>query len=113
MPYIGINMTSTLTKAQKEALKTGLGEKITMIPGKTEKALMVDFSENHTMYFQGERRDLAFVDVRLYKTAEFADKKRFTEAVFALIQQVTGLPAEDIYLSCGEYDTWGVRGTLK
>ena len=29
MPYIGINMTSTLTEAQKEALKTGLGEKIT------------------------------------------------------------------------------------
>lgn len=113
MPYIGVNVTGTLTEAQKETLKTGFGEKITLIPGKTEKALMVDFSENHTMYFQGDKRALAFVDVRLYKNAAFEDKKRFTEAVFALIHEVTGLPSEDIYLSCGEYDTWGVRGTLK
>lgn len=70
-------------------------------------------SRSNKKKMKGDRRDLAFVDVRLYKTAEFADKKRFTEAVFALIQQITGLSAEDIYLSCGEYDTWGVRGTLK
>lgn len=113
MPYIGVNVTGTLTDAQKDALKAGFGEKIALIPGKTEKALMVDISENHTMYFQGDKRDLAFVDVRCYKTAEFADKKCFTEAAFQLLTEVTGIPAEDIYFCWGEYDTWGVRGSLK
>lgn len=113
MPYICVNVTGTLTDAQKDALKAGFGEKISLIPGKTEKALMVDISENHTMYFQGEKRNLAFVDVRCYKSAAFEDKKRFTEAVFEIIEKVTGLSNEDIYLSCGEYDTWGVHGSLK
>ncbi len=113
MPYIGIHVTGTLSDAQKNAIKAGLGEKITLIPGKTEQALMVDISENHTMYFQGEARALVFADVRCYKTAEFADKKCFTEAVFRLLTEVTGVPQEDIYLSWGEYDTWGVRGSLK
>ncbi len=113
MPYIGIHVTGSLTAAQKDAIKSGLGEHITLIPGKTEQALMVDISENHTMYFQGAARPLVFADVRCYKTAEFADKKRFTEAVFELLTKVTGVPPEDIYLSWGEYDTWGVRGSLK
>lgn len=113
MPYICVNLTGTLTDQQKDELKRGLGEKIALIPGKSEKALMVDISENHTMYFQGEKRPLAFVDVRCYKSAAFEDKKRFTEAAFEVVEQVTGLTADDIYLSCGEYDTWGTKGSLK
>lgn len=113
MPYICVNVTGTLREDQKEAIKSGLGEKISLIPGKTEKALMVDISEHHTMYFQGEKRDLAFIDVRCYKSAAFEDKKRFTEAAFAVVEEVTGLSADDIYLSCGEYDTWGTKGSLK
>lgn len=113
MPYICVNLTGTLTDQQKDELKRGLGEKIALIPGKSEKALMVDISENHTMYFQGEKRPLAFVDVRCYKSAAFEDKKRFTEAAFEVVEQVTGLTSDDIYLSCGEYDTWGTKGSLK
>lgn len=113
MPYICVNLTKKLSDQQKDAIKSSLGEKISLIPGKTEKALMVDFSEGHTMYFAGEKRDLAFVDVRCYKTAAFEDKKKFTEAVFELLEKETGLTADDIYLSWGEYDTWGTKGSMK
>ena len=87
MPYICVNLTKKLTDSQKDAIKAGLGEQIALIPGKRERALMVDFSDGHTMYFAGEKRDLAFVDVRCYKAAAFEDKKAFTEAVFALLEQ--------------------------
>lgn len=62
MPYIEVKVTGALTDAQKNAIKRGLGEKIGLIPNKKESVLMVDISENHTMYFGGEARDLAFVD---------------------------------------------------
>ena len=86
-----------------------------MIPGKTEKALMVDFSEkSYHVFSAGERRDLAFVDVRLLQDCEkFANKKAFTEAVFELMEKETGLTADDVYLSWGEYDTWGTKGSMK
>lgn len=113
MPYICVNLTKTLTDQQKDNIKSCLGEKISLIPGKAEKALMVDFSENHTMYFAGEKRDLAFVDVRCYKNAAFENKQKFTEAVFEIIERETGLTADDIYLSWGEYDTWGTKGSMK
>lgn len=113
MPYICVNLTKSISDQTKDRIKSCFGEKISLIPGKTEKALMVDFSENHTMYFAGDKRDLAFIDVRCYKSAAFEDKKKFTEAVFEIIERETGLTADDIYLSWGEYDTWGTKGSMK
>ena len=113
MPYIGVNMAGTLTDEQKLAIKCGLGEKIGVIPGKVEAALMVDISENHTLFLGGDQRPLAFLDVRCYGTTEFEHKKAFTEAAFEVVQSATGLTARDIYLTYAEYPNWGTRGTMK
>ena len=51
MPYIGINTSKNLSQVQKEELTSALGEKIVIIPGKSESKLMVDISDGHTMYF--------------------------------------------------------------
>ena len=71
-----------LSDEQKDELKKAIGQKISLIPGKTEAALMVDISDNHTMYFAGEKRKLAYVDVRCYGSTEFENKKALTEALF-------------------------------
>ena len=113
MPYIAVNVTGTLTREQKLAIKSGLGEKISIIPGKIEKALMVDISENHTMFMGGEERPLAFVDVRCYGETELQYKTEFTEAVFEILQSATELTARDIYLNHTDFANWGTRGTLK
>jgi len=113
MPYIAINTSKPLSDRQKEALKTALGEKITVIPGKGESKLMIDISDNHTMYFAGEKRELAYVDVKCYGAAEFANKKAFTEAAFEAVQQTTGLPQDGIYLTYSEFENWGTLGSMK
>lgn len=113
MPYIAVKTSKTLAAAQKTALKDALGEKITVIPGKSEAKLMVDISDGHTMAFAGEERELAFVDVRCYGTTEFEHKKAFTEAAFAAVQQTTGLAQDAIYLTYSEFPNWGTLGTMK
>lgn len=113
MPYIGISTSKKLSEEQKDALKTALGESIGVIPGKSEKALMIDISDAHTMYFAGEKRQLAFVDVRCYGSTEFANKKAFTEAAFDVVQQTTELPEDSIYLTYSEFANWGTKGSMK
>lgn len=46
MPYICVNLTGTLTDQQKDELKRGLGEKIALIPGKSEK-MPIEKTPNH------------------------------------------------------------------
>lgn len=113
MPYIGVNVSQTLSKDQKDAIKAGLGEKIGLIPGKKEAQLMIDISDGHTMYFSGEERPLAYLDVKCFGTTEFANKKAYTEAAFAVIAAATGLADTDIYLTYSEFANWGTRGSMK
>lgn len=113
MPYIGINTSKTLSQQQKDALKSALGEKITLIPGKGESKLMIDIADGHTMYFAGEQRELAYLDVKCYGKTEFAHKKAFTEAAFEAVQQAFGLPQDGIYLTYSEFENWGTLGSMK
>ena len=113
MPYIGISTSKRLSDAQKDALKAELGEKIRVIPGKTEAALMVDISDCHAMYLAGEKRELAFLDVRCFGTTEFVNKKAFTEAAFQAVERVTELREDAIYLTYSEFANWGTRGSMK
>lgn len=114
MPYISVNTTLALSEEQKDAVKTALGQCITILPKKTEKVLMVDISDNHTMYFGGERQEkLAFIDVRMYGDTDFDCKKRFTEAVFASICETSGLAPNQIFMTIMPFQEWGSGGSLK
>ena len=110
MPYIAVTTSKALSDEQKDELKKTIGQKISLIPGKTEAALMVDISDNHTMYFAGEKRKLAYVDVRCYGSTEFENKKALTEALFDAVELHTGLHDDSIYLTYSEFSNWGTRG---
>ena len=113
MPYMAINTSKLLSDAQKYALKTAPGNKIALIPGKGESKLTVDISDGHAVYFAGEKRELVYADVKCSGATEFANKKAFTEAVFEVVQRVTGLPQNGIYLTYGEFENWGAMGSLE
>ena len=113
MPYIAVTTSKALSDEQKDELKKAIGQKISLIPGKTEAALMVDISDNHPRYFAGETRKLAYVDVRCYGSTEFESKKALTEALFDAVELHTGLHDDSIYLTYTEFSNWGTRGTMK
>ncbi len=114
MPYISVNVTGELTDTQKDEIKRGLGDRIAVIPGKSEKALMIDISDRHTIYMAGEKlAHTAYLDVKIYGHTDLEAKRAFTEAAFAVVSQATGIPADGMYLNFSEYDNWGTRGTMK
>lgn len=114
MPYIAVNTTLSLSKAKKEEIKNELGRIITLIPGKTEEVLMIDFSDERTMYFAGKEMEKgAFIDVRCYKNSTFEANKTFTEAVYSTMKNLAGIEEKDLYLSISELPVWGTKGSLK
>lgn len=112
MPYIQINTSRELSADQKERIKAALGEKLPIIPGKTEAGLMVAISGQYTMFMAGEKRDAAFVDVRCFKKTDPEAKKAFTSAVFEILHQIADFQPELIYLNFSDHDVWGARGQL-
>lgn len=54
MPYISFKTNHKLTLRQENTIKSKSGELISLIPGKTEKALMIHMEDDQIMYFKGE-----------------------------------------------------------
>lgn len=113
MPYIRVATSKTLSQEQKEQLKTGFAEIIGLIPGKTEAALMIEIADGHTMFFQGEERELAYLDAKFSGDCDFTYKRNFTEAASMLAQKVCELPQDAVYLTYSVFNEWGTGGTLK
>lgn len=113
MPYIHVSTSKILSDAQKDAVAAALGQQVTILPGKSERSLMVDITDGGTMYFAGTRGTFAYVDVEIYGTAGFEDQKRFTEAVFETMDRCAGLDAGKVYVTVHENTHWGVNGSMK
>lgn len=111
MPYIAVNTSKVLSEQEKDTLKAALGEKISVIPGKAEKTLMVDIADGRSMYFRGDKREAAYLDVKIFGTAAAEDKKAFIEAAFEVMEQA-GLEKKNVYISFSEFANWGANGTM-
>lgn len=113
MPYIEVNMSSTLSEQGKETLKTTLGELITLIPGKTESGLMICINDSSTIYFAGERKEkVAYINIKLYKDSEFQNKNKFTEKIFEFFENEFDINNNSLYINFDTYDSWGFGGSL-
>ena len=113
MPYMSINTSKTLTAEQREAVKTELGKLITILPTKTEKNFMIDFSEGRSMYFHGLKADsCAFLELRLFGESDVEAKKQFVQQVFRMMDHVLGIKEDEIFLNIIEFEQWGSRGNL-
>ena len=114
MPYIRISATQKLSETQQAELVDGLGRAIETIPGKDARGLIVDLEDGKTMYAGGVKQDnLVFADVRYFSNFEYHVKQKFTVAVFDAINKVLGTSKEKMFLTIGEYNTWGGFGDFK
>ena len=112
MPYITFTTTKTLTLNQEKALKESAGQLIPILPGKKEENLMLHIEDNQILYFRGTDVPCMMIEVKLYKNIEFEAKKKFTEELVTMINNITAIEAKDIYVSFDEYPNWGKQGTL-
>ncbi|MEG0752287.1 MAG: phenylpyruvate tautomerase MIF-related protein [Angelakisella sp.] len=114
MPFISIHTNLSPDSNKKNVIKAELGRLISIIPGKSEPVLMVEFVDGSTFFMGGVGEgNCAMVDVRCYKTAPFEANKEFTQEVFQLLERELNIPQGRIYLTLMELPTWGTKGTLK
>lgn len=111
MPYIGTTTTVNISEEKREALKTLLGKAIELIPGKSEKFLMLSFDDNKKMYFAGNNDgDTAFVDVKIFGTAEKSAYDALTAEITRIYSKELGLLPARIYVKYEECFNWGWNG---
>ena len=112
MPFINLKTTKKITAEAETALREGFGKDIEIIPGKTEKWLMLGFEEGCRMAFAGKAEpDIAYVEVSLLGSATDSVYERLTAAITKRVEDVLGVAGSRIYIKYEETEHWGWCGS--
>lgn len=108
MPMIAMTTSVDLT-GKEDVLKAGFGRSIALL-GKSDAYLMISLTGGTPMYFQGEAREAAFLDVSCFGKGTAAGYETFTAAACDLLEQTLGLSPANIYIKYSETAHWGWNG---
>ena len=109
MPMFALT-TSASVAGKEEALKAGLGRAVELLPGKSEAHLMLSLTGDTPMYFAGEKRDAAFLDVGCFGCGQPEAYARMSGAVCALLEKELGIAPANVYIKYSETTNWGWNG---
>ncbi len=111
MPMIHTRVSTPITPEQEQTLKTRLGKAIALLPGKSERWLMLRFSDNERLYFQGDNaRPIAFAEVGVLGKAPKAAYEALTAELCAIYEDVLGISPDCVYVQYTETEHWGWNG---
>ena len=110
MPNMHFYTNLSLDKATKDEIKAAFAEAIAIIPGKSEKWLMVIIEDETSMYLGGSDAPCAMVSVELLGSADGETYEKVTAAVTAKLAKLLPLSPDRIYTKYSEYRHWGFNG---
>lgn len=105
MPFINVKLSTLLSQEQEITLKQELGEAISIIPGKSESSLMLQFEENCRLWLAGSNEGpIVFVNVMLLGKADRQDYASFSSRVVEIFE--CQLAARHVYVKFEEVPNW-------
>ena len=111
MPYIETKTNVKITSDQEKKLKEGFGKAISLLPGKSERWLMLSFAGESAMYFQGSAEGCAMLEVKIYGRAQAAHLDSLTGSLTGIVSEVLGVAPERVYIKYEECANWGWNGS--
>lgn len=110
MPFIDAKISMPVSDEKKEILKNALGQFSASI-GKSEQWTMIGIDDNYDLWFSGNKMEkAAYVTVSLYGSAASDSYNKMTGQICSLLEDVLGIPADNIYISYHPVHDWGWNG---
>lgn len=110
MPFIDAKITVSVTEEKKEAIKTELGQIISIV-NKPESFLMVGIADSYDLYMGGKKLDKgAFVAVSLFGSAPSSSYERMTGEICRILGEQLNIPADTVYVTYSGISDWGWNG---
>ena len=111
MPMINVQVSASLSSEEKDAIVKELGQLVSLMPGRSEKYLMVGIKDGYTHYLAGKKLDrAAFMDLRLLGRESEAGQEQFVVKAQEALSKLLHIPIGNIYTNILEMPHWGARG---
>ena len=107
MPYINLTTNCQINDQASVSLKSQLAEAITLIKGKTETWLMLNFRSDGKMYFNGSDTPTAIFEVAIFGKAGDQEYDALTKRLCLMAEQTLNISPDRVYVKYTEHDRWG------
>lgn len=107
MPFVVARTNVRLSRRQKEQLKYQMGKAMELVPGKSERDMLLTIEDEASMWLAGESVEpMAYVDAALFGTEDHAGYAEYTAAVARAFAQVTGMDPNRVFVRVEEIGAW-------
>jgi len=107
MPYIHTKTNVDITMDKELTLKKEFGKAISLIPGKSERWLMLDFTDSERMWFSGENSPAAMLEVEIFGAVNESAYDALTARLTEIVSAELGISPARVYVKYEEIEHWG------
>ena len=108
MPYIEVKTNKHVSEEKAQRIANAMGRLISILPGKTEKWLMLSFEGDAKMAFHGDMASpMAFLTVSLVGKAPKDAYDALTVRLCEVMENTLGIAPDMVYIKYEEVDHWG------
>lgn len=113
MPFINVKTNAKLTKEKKEIIKRRLFDSISIIPGKSDRYLMIAVEDEIDMAFHRDSETLAaMVEIKLFGASTKDVYQKLTGAVCRILNDEADVSGDSCYVRFEESTYWGYNGFM-
>ena len=107
MPYVQVRTSCPLKKEQMEALRAGVANGIGLLPGKIVPSLMIEIVPDCSLTLgEPDHGNCAFIEVLINNELPEQDLKAYSKHLCGLMETVTDIPQEQVYVVHGSHRNW-------
>jgi len=111
VPFIHTRVNRPIDQEKEKILSQQMGKAISLLPGKSERWLMLQFEDNCHLYFKGDcAKPLAFVNVKLFGASDEASYEKLAAEITRILKESLAIAPEHVYVQYDEIDHWGWNG---
>lgn len=110
MPFINLKTNVKIDEKKELSLKENFGKAIAVIPGKSEAWLMINIEDECRMYFKGDNKPMAFIEVKVYGSVSEKAVDELTNVLSGVMESELGIDKSRIYVKYEEIEYWGWNG---
>ena len=111
MPFIHTRVNRPIDAETEKKLSQALRQAISLLPGKSESWLMLQFEDNCRLWFRGYNSfPIAMVEVKLFGGAEAAVSEKMTAEICRILNEELEIQPDHVYVNYTFSETWGWNG---
>ena len=111
MPFLIAKVNVPLDAKQEAELKSQLGKAIELLPGLSEKYLLVGLEADCHMYLRGKNSEpVAYIEVSIFGNDQHIGYENFCAAVTKIFVEVLNIPPMNVYIKFSDIAAWSVNG---